>query len=255
MITARALESLPRVRHGFLTRRGGVSDGPYESLNCGFGSGDQPARVAANRQRALQRLGMAASRLVTAYQGHSATAATVEVPWRPADAPQADVLVTDRPGVALGVLTADCAPVLFADAEAGVIGAAHAGWRGARDGVLEAAVEAMTALGARADRVCAAIGPCIRQESYEVGPEFHAGFLDHDLANRGFFTAADRHGHFLFDLPGYLARRLQRLALGAVEALDLDTYGDEARFFSYRRTTGRGGAAYGRALSAIGLGD
>ena len=253
MITAPALASLARLRHGFLTRRGGVSGGAFASLNCGFGSGDDAECVAANRARALARLGVDGAALVTARQAHSATAIAVEASWPRAAAPEADALVTDRPGLALGVLSADCAPVLLADSGARVIGAVHAGWRGARAGVLEAAVAAMTGLGARTGRIVAAIGPCIQARSYEVGPEFHDRFVAEDVANRGLFAVAGRRGHFLFDLPGYLERRLERLGLAVVEPLGLDTCADEDRFFSYRRAVRRGEAAYGRALSAIAL--
>jgi hypothetical protein len=254
MITADSLSAPGRLRHAFFTRQGGVSDGPYQSLNCGFGSGDAEARVAANRGRAMGALGLDGDALVTAYQVHSPTAVVVAAPWRPEAAPEADALVTDRPGVALGVLTADCAPVLFADAEAGVVGAAHAGWRGARAGVLEATVEAMTGLGARAGRIAVAVGPCIRQASYEVGPEFQAAFVEEDAENADLFAAAERRRHFRFDLPRYLERRLARLALAAVETIALDTCGDEERFFSYRRASRRGEPAYGRGLSAIAIG-
>lgn len=255
MITASVLGEHACLRHGFMTRLGGVSEGLYASLNCGFGSGDEALRVGANRQRALARLGAPGAALVTAYQVHGTTAAYVETPWAPADAPRADALITDRPGIALGVLTADCAPLLMADAEAGVVGAVHAGWRGARAGVVEAAVGAMTGLGARIERIRAAIGPCIGWHSYEVGPEFRRDFLEDDDANADFFAAAPRDGHYLFDLSAYVARRLERLAPAAVEPLGLDTYADEDRFFSYRRTVQHGGGDYGRALSAIVLGD
>lgn len=252
MITAHALHRLPGVRHGFFTRRGGVSEGPYESLNCGYGSGDDRRRVAANRRRAMQRLG-ADGECLTAYQIHSDTVITVESPWSPEKAPRADGLVVGRPGVALGVLTADCVPVLFADATAGVVGVAHGGWRGALAGIMEATVEAMAGLGADPSRISAAVGPCIHQRSYQVGPEFHAAFMEETGLNGEFFAASERPGHHLFDLPGYVRHRLQGLGLGAVEVLAHDTCEDETRFFSYRRATLRGEAGYGRLLSVITL--
>jgi YfiH family protein len=255
MITADALTRASSVRHAFFTREGGVSEGLYASLNCGFGSGDSPDNVAANRARAMDALGLGGEALTTVYQVHSPTAIVVEAPWKAGETPcQADALATDRPGIALGVLTADCAPVLFADAAAGVAAAAHAGWRGARDGVLEAAVEAMVGLGARVDRISAAIGPCIRQDSYEIGPEFHAAFVDDEPDTAGLFVAGERTGHYQFDLPGYVHRRLSGMALGAVETVSLDTCAEPDRFFSYRRATHHGDADYGRGLSAIVLG-
>ena len=250
--TASVLDGAPGVGHAFFTRRGGVSEGPYASLNCGFGSGDSAESVAANRGRAMERLALSGDDLVTVRQTHSADVAVVEAPWTPDQAPVADALVTRAPGVALGVLTADCAPVLFADAEAGVIGAAHAGWRGGLAGVLEATVEAMTGLGARARRIVAGIGPCIHQRSYEVGAEFHAAFVGAASANGDFFAPGDGD-RLLFDLPGYLERRLATMGLGAVERLAHDTGREEDLFFSYRRATEQGTTRYGRGLSSIVL--
>lgn len=253
MITAAVLERAAGVRHGFFTRQGGVSEGLFASLNCGFGSGDDPQRVAVNRARAADRLGVTGEALITVHQTHSADVMVAEEPWPPDKAPQADAIVTRRGGIALGVLTADCAPVLLADGSAGVVGAAHAGWRGAREGILEATIAAMVKLGARADAIVAGVGPCIRQASYEVGPEFHAAFIADDPANAAFFNPAPRAGHFLFDLPGYVRQRLERHGIRAVAALDIDTCADERRFFSYRRAVKRGERDYGRALSAIAL--
>jgi len=253
MLTARALSGLDGISHGFFTHEGGVSEGVYASLNCGQGSGDHPANVAENRSRAMARLGLGADALATAYQVHSADVAVVKAPWPADERPQLDGLVTRTPGVALGILTADCAPVLFADAGAGVIGAAHAGWRGALSGVLEATVSAMADLGAAPDRTVAAVGPCIGQPSYEVGPEFRAEFVADDGATADLFDPAPRAGHFLFDLAGYVTRRLRTLGLAGIDVLPFDTCADEARFFSYRRTTRNGGGDYGRGLSAIGL--
>jgi polyphenol oxidase len=241
------------IRHAFFTREGGVSEGLFASLNCGFGSGDDPTKVARNRAIAADALGLAEDRLVTCYQIHSSTVLTVEAPWRREDAPRADGMVTTRPGIALGVLAADCAPVLFADTEAGVIGAAHGGWRGALTGVMEATIAAMTTLGARADRIRAGIGPCIAQESYEVGPEFPGRFAEVDADSTSFFVPAARQGHFYFDLPGYIVHRLTHLGLGAIASAARDTVADPARFFSYRRACLAGERDYGRALAAITL--
>ena len=243
------------IRHGFFTREGGVSDGIFTSLNCGFGSNDEAAKVAENRRRAMAALGLAPDRLAICQQIHSPDVVTVEAPWRNEDRPRGDAMVTRRPGVALGVLTADCAPVLFADPEARIIGAAHAGWRGALTGVLEATVKAMEALGAVKARIRAGIGPCIAQGSYEVGPEFPAPFLAEDAAHARFFHAAPRAGHFLFDLAGYAAHRLGRLSLARIEQTGGDTAAEAERFFSYRRSCLRKEPDYGRELSAICLGD
>jgi YfiH family protein len=249
MITLRALEAGYSVRHAFFTRGGGVSDGIFASLNCGFGSGDDPARVHRNRAMAAARLGLAADRLVTCNQIHSAEVVTVAHPWPAGSAPRADGMATVRPGLALGVLAADCAPVLFADPAAGVIGAAHGGWRGTLTGVMEATVGAMVALGARPQRIGAGIGPCIAQKSYEVGPEFPGRFAAADPDSANFFVPAARPGHFLFDLAGYIERRLINLGLGAVERLDVDTVTEEDRFFSYRRACLKGEGDYGRGLA------
>lgn len=251
MIKAGALDAVSGVRHGFFTRRGGVSNGIYGSLNGGFGSGDDEAAVMENRDRALARLGFGDWALCTTHQCHGADCVTVAEPWPKQAAPKADAMVTDRSGVVLGVLSADCAPVIFADRDAGVIGVAHAGWRGALGGVLEAAVEAMTGLGAAPSNIAAAIGPCIGRESYEVGAEFHAAFLDAEPANEEYFTASPRAGHHLFDLAGYAADRLGALGLAAVETLALDTYTDAQRFFSYRRSCHNGEGDYGRLLSLV----
>ena len=253
MLTANPLDRIAGVRHGFFTREGGVSEGLYGSLNCGFGSGDDPAHVAENRARAMALLELTGEALCTAYQHHSADCLTVEAPWSRSEAPRADAMATARPGIALGILTADCTPVLFADRGAGVIGAAHAGWRGALGGVLDATIEAMAALGARAANTVAAVGPCIGPASYEVGPEFRDAFLAADAANGAFFTASPRDGHFMFDLPGYVAGRLAALGVGEIAPLDRDTRADESRFFSYRRACLAGEKDYGRLLSTITL--
>jgi polyphenol oxidase len=243
------------IRHAFFTRDGGVSEGIFASLNCGLGSGDDKDKVLENRRRAAAALDRATDELVTCYQVHSPQVAIVDRPWRREDRPRADAMVTRMPGIALGILTADCAPVLFADAEARIIGAAHAGWRGAVSGVLEATVTAMTNLGAAPKRIAATIGPCIAQPSYEVGPEFPAPFLAEDAANAAFFVAAARAGHFLFDLPGYVARRLGRLGLKRIARTGGDTAAEPDRFFSYRRSCLEKEPDYGREISAITLGS
>jgi len=241
------------LRHGFFSRHGGVSDGLYESLNCGFGSSDDPAHVAINRERALMALDAQPGSLVTAYQVHSPVAVCVEQLWEEGDAPKADALVTDRPGLTLGILTADCAPILLVDETSGVIGAAHAGWRGALTGILEATIEAMTNLGAQRSKIAAAIGPCIGFDSYEVGQEFPGPFLAENKADAVYFQDAPRPDHFLFDLAGYVARRLHDAGISGVDRLACDTFADEASFFSYRRALHRTEEDYGRLLSAISL--
>jgi len=251
MYTASNLSQASRVRHGFFSRRGGVSDVPFKGLNCGYGSDDDRDCVTENRRLALARLDALGCPLVTAYQVHSADVVLVDEPWSPADAPKADALVTARPGQVLGILTADCAPVLFADGQAGVIGAAHAGWRGARSGVLENCIETMVTAGASVDRICAAVGPCIGQKSYEVGPEFKAEFIRDDACNDRFFLPSAKAGHALFDLGGYVMQRLARLGLASCELLGRDTCAEPDEFFSYRRGTLAGAPDYGRLLSAI----
>ncbi len=252
-IEAAELAGLDGIRHGFFTREGGASGGIYASLNCGFGSDDDPASVAENRSRAAAILNAAAGSLITAYQVHGTDVVPVDSPWQPGEAPHADAMVTARRGIALGILTADCAPVLFADREAGVIGACHAGWRGALAGVTDATVAAMEALGAGRDRIRAAVGPCIGAASYEVGPEFPQLFIAQDSASIRFFAAAPRHGHFMFDLEGYVHARLTAAGLAAAGASGMDNCADENRLFSYRRATLRGEPDFGRGLSAIML--
>jgi YfiH family protein len=243
----------PGIRHAFFTRQGGVSGGVFASLNCGFGSRDAPDNVEQNRAIAAARLGLSADRLVSCHQIHGTSAITVEDTWRREETPRADGMVTAVPGIALGVLAADCAPVLFADPEARIIGAAHGGWRGALAGIMEATVATMARLGARPERIHAGIGPCIAQPSYEVGAEFQDSFAAADRENRRFFRPASRAGHFLFDLPGYIASRLSRLGLAAVERTPHDTAAEEDLFFSYRRACLRGESDYGRGLAAIAL--
>jgi len=253
MIQADSLQDCRRVRHAFFTRQGGVSQGIYASLNCGYGSNDDRACVLENRRRALALIELPEEALATTYQVHSADVVEVAEPW-PLDArPKVDAMVTTRPGVALGISTADCAPVLLADPEAGVIGAAHAGWRGAVNGVVEATVQRMTQLGADPRRIHAAVGPCIAQPSYEVGPEFPQPFLQQDPENRHFFVPSKREGRFMFDLPGYVVSRLQRLDLATVQHTGHDTCAEADLFFSYRRTTLAREQDYGRGLSVIAL--
>jgi YfiH family protein len=247
-----AAQNLAGLPHGFFTRRGGVSEGIYASLNCGPGSADDPGRVARNRARAMAELGLAPGALCTLHQEHGARVLTLDAPLGDSR-PKADSMVSARPGLALGILTADCAPVLLADRMAGVIGACHAGWKGALGGVLGATIDAMTALGARRPAIAAAIGPCIGRQNYEVGPEFRAAFLASAAQNALFFAPAGRADHWLFDLPGFVSAGLRALGLEDIALLDADTYGQPARFFSFRRATHRGEADYGRQLSAIAL--
>lgn len=247
VIRAAPLAALP---HGFLGRRGGVSTGIVAGLNVGLGSADDPAAIAENRRRAVDSVALGA-RLITVYQVHGATAVTAG-DWIDDARPQADALVTDRPGLVLGILTADCAPVLLADAAAGVIGAAHAGWKGALAGVIESTVSAMEALGADRARIAAAIGPCIARSSYEVDDAFRTRFLAADPAHETFFADA-RPGHPRFDLEGFVAARLHTAGVRTVAALGLDTYADAARFYSFRRATHAGEPDYGRQISLITL--
>lgn len=240
------------VRHGFFTRLGGVSGGIYDALNCGPGSSDAPDAVAENRRRAARALTGRDTTLLTCHQVHSATALVVDGPFDGA-APRADALVTAVPGVVVGALAADCAPVLLADAKAGVVAAVHAGWRGALDGVVDAAVAAMEGLGAVRADIRAVVGPCIGQASYEVGLEFEAAFLARDPATDRFFGPGVSEAKRQFDLPGYLTARARALDLGAVAAMDVDVYADAGRFFSYRRSRHNGEPDYGRLLSAIVL--
>ena len=252
MLTHPSLAGLPGIRHGFFTREGGVSTGIYRSLNCGVGSNDERDLVLENRARVTAALGVAPDRLATPYQVHSAEALAVTTVWEPGKGPKADAVVTDRPGIALGVGSADCGPTLFADAEARIIGASHSGWRGALAGILESTIEAMEQLGARRDRIVAVLGPTISRTNYEVGPELRQKFASADQKNLIFFKPAPRPGHSLFDLPGFIVSRLAAAGVTA-HSLALCTYADEERFFSYRRATHRGEADYGRLLSAIAL--
>lgn len=241
---------LDGVAHGFFGRRGGASSGIFEGLNCGGGSSDQAEIVVMNRDRVADAMGVSPERLITVHQVHSATAVTLHD--RPVDRPRADAIVTNTPGLALAILTADCQPVLFADRKAGVIGAAHAGWRGALDGVLEATIAQMLAAGAQLGDIHAVIGPTISQRAYEVGQEFLERFLDEDPDSARFFINGE-NGRYLFDLPGYGLMRLRGAGIGSAEWTRHCTYSEEARFYSYRRATHRGEADYGRLISVIRL--
>jgi polyphenol oxidase len=247
-----ALAALPGIRHGFFTREGGVSDGIYASLNGGVGSKDVRANVDENRARMAKALGVAPGRLLSCYQIHSPKVVVATEPWSHESRPHADAMVTREPGLAIGVSTADCGPVLFTDPQAKVIGAAHAGWRGALGGVLEATINEMERLGASRSRIVAAAGPMIHQPNYEVGAELVEKFVAADADNARFF-AAGKPGHAMFDLPGYVVARLKSLGLAAVDNLALCTYADPARFYSYRRTTHRAEPDYGRHVNAIAL--
>ncbi len=255
MLQAPSLARLSPVRHAFFTRDGGVSQGVYASLNGGVGSDDRPAAVAENRARMAAALGVGPGRLLTPYQVHSPDVAMVEGPWTEETRPRADALVTRTPGLAVGVSTADCGPLLFADSQAGVVGAAHAGWRGAFGGVIEATLDAMESLGADRRHIAVALGPTIGQANYEVGPEFVQRFLDADAANARFFAPGTRAGHAMFDLPGYIAARVETAGAGAFEDLGLCTYAAPERFYSYRRKTLLGEADYGRHINAIALAE
>jgi len=253
MIELDSLKGLPGIRHGFLTRRGGVSDGIYASLNCGLGSKDDQDAVIENRSRALRNAGLDPTSLSTAYQVHSAKVAIVDEDWNETQRPQVDGLVTKMRGKSLGILTADCVPVLFADPEAGIVGAAHAGWKGAIGGVLQETVATMEKLGADRTRIQAGIGPAIAQKSYEVGPEFPQAFIDRDRANARFFSTSSRCRHFMFDLVGFVAQELNALGLAGVVVAGNDTCAETQDFFSYRRTTLAKEPDYGRQISLIGL--
>jgi hypothetical protein len=253
MVQAASLAGLAGIRHAFFTRSGGVSQGIYASLNGGIGSRDAPANVAENRARMAATLGVRPERLLTAYQTHSADVVTVNAPWTPDTRPRADAIVTRARGLAIGATTADCGPVLFADAQAGVVGAAHAGWRGAFNGVLEATIEAMEFLGAERSRLVVGLGPMIRQPNYEVGAEFVARFEAADAGNGRFFQASARAGHALFDLPGYIAARLRGCGIAHIEDVGRCTYAAPQDFFSYRASTHRGEPDYGRHVNAIAL--
>ena len=253
MLQADTLAALPAIRHGFFTRQGGVSEGIYASLNGGIGSNDVPERVRENRARMAAMIGVAPERFVTCYQIHSPEVVVAEQPWTREAAPRADAIVTRVPGLGIGVSTADCGPILFADPQARVIGAAHAGWKGALTGVLESTLTAMEGLGASRPNIRVALGPMIRQPNYEVGPEFVARFAADVPESERFFAPASRAGHAMFDLAGFIAARLARAGVVHVEDLGACTYADPEKFFSYRRTTHRAEPDYGRHVNAIAL--
>ncbi len=250
-IEASNLCGLPGIRHGFFTRDGGVSSGIYAGLNCGLGSSDDATRVVENRRRVAQHLGGTSDGVVTLYQEHGAVARTVTQPIARDALPKADAVVSTTPGLVIGVLTADCAPVLFADAEAGVVAAAHAGWRGAVSGVVESAIAEMERQGAKRQRIRAAVGPTISQSAYEVGPDFEADVLGRDASAKPFFAIPPGAARAHFDLPGYVMARLTKAGIANAENLHICTHAGESRFFSFRRTTQRRELDYGRQISAI----
>src|SRR5262245_31803092 len=252
-LQAHTLVRLAGIRHAFFTRAGGVSGGVYASLNAGVGSNDEPRNVAENRARMAAALGVRPERFLTCYQIHSPKAVVAVEPWEAEARPRADAIVTTAAGLAIGVSTADCGPVLFADAQAGVIGAAHAGWRGALAGVTDETIAAMERLGAARERMVAALGPMIRQPNYETGSDVWDRFVATDPANARFFRPAVREKHFMFDLAGYLVARLAAAGIATVEDIGACTYADGERFYSYRRMTHRGEADYGRHVNAIVL--
>lgn len=251
MIESTDLKGQTGITHGFFTRDGGVSSGIYAGLNCGFGSDDVRADVAENRRRVAEKLG--APTLLTAYQIHSPDVVTVTTPWTPQTAPKADAMATNVPGIALGILTADCAPILLADAQAGVIGAAHAGWKGALLGVGTSVVDAMVALGAQKSRIHAAIGPCLALENFEVGPEFVDSFLEKDPSFDVFFSQKAEWPKPHFDLLAFVVQRLRDTGIDHIDPIAVDTYADTESFFSYRRTCHAQEPDYGRQIAAISL--
>lgn len=253
MITAPNLSEIKGVRHLFFTSKGGVSTGIYTSLNCGPGSDDDLENVIDNRARAMAGLELEPEALLTVHQHHSPDVVHVIEPWTLDKLPKADGMVTTERGIALGVLAADCAPVLFADLDAGVIGACHSGWKGALGGVIDSTVSLMVDLGAGHDRIAAAVGPCIGQKSYEVGAEFRSSFMEAAIGNSRFFKKGTAEGKFHFDLAGYVRYRLEEAGVQSIGVLGLDTYAEPDRFFSYRRTTHLNEPDYGRQLSAIVL--
>ena len=253
MIKSSQLSSVDSIKHAFFTREDGVSGGVFAGLNCGYGSGDETANIDQNRTVAMAKLGLRRENLNTIYQIHSAHVVVADEAWSLDARPKADGIVTQTPDLAIGVMSADCTPVLFADHHASIIGAAHAGWKGALGGVLANTVSKMVEMGAERSQIAAAVGPCIHQESYEVGPEFRQSFMTEDEGFSAYFIASERDDHYLFDLPKFVVDRLQVLGLASVENVSVDTYADEQRFFSYRRATHRKEADYGRGLSAIAI--
>jgi polyphenol oxidase len=252
MLGSPLLSAIPGLSHAFFTREGGVSDGIYAGLNGGIGSHDDPAHVAENRRRMAQQMGVEPRHFLTLFQVHSPDVVVASAPWDGAARPRADAVVTCTEGLAIGVTAADCGPVLFVDPNARVIGAAHAGWKGALTGVVESTVEAMEKLGADRSGIVAAIGPLIRQHSYEVGGEFVERFVGADAENALFFIPSARDGHAMFDLAGFIRTRLENAGVLMIDDTGIDTYSDE-RFYSYRRSVHRGEPDYGRHVHAIAL--
>ena len=252
MLASPLLSSIPGLRHAFFTRHGGVSGGVYESLNGGVGSDDDPANVAENRRRMAEQMGVTPSHFLGVWQIHSPDAVVASGPWESAARPRADALVTRTEGLAIGVTAADCGPILFVDPNARVVGAAHAGWKGALSGILESTVEAMEKLGAERSGIVAAIGPLIRQHSYEVGGEFIERFVEADAENALFFLPSAREGHAMFDLAGFIRMRLENNGVLMIDDIGIDTYSDD-RFYSYRRSVHRKEPDYGRHVHAIAL--
>jgi polyphenol oxidase len=252
MLASSLLSAIPRLRHAFFTREGGVSGGIYAGLNGGPGSNDDPAHIAENRRRMAEQMGVAPTHLLNLHQIHSPDTVVATGPWNGAVRPKADALVTRHEGLAIGVTAADCGPILLADPNARVIGAAHAGWKGALTGILESTIDAMEKLGADRSRTVAAIGPMIRQPSYEVGHEFVERFIDADAENVLFFLPGERNGHSMFDLAGFIRMRLENAGVLMIDDLGIDTYSDE-RCFSYRRSVHRKEPDYGRHVHAIVL--
>ena len=252
MLASPLLSSIPGLRHAFFTRHGGVSGGFYESLNGGLGSDDDPANVAENRRRMAEQMGVTPSHFLSVWQIHSPDAVVASGPWESAARPRADALVTRTEGLAIGVTAADCGPILFVDPNARVVGAAHAGWKGALSGILESTVEAMEKLGAERSGIVAAIGPLIRQHSYEVGGEFIERFVEADAENALFFLPSAREGHAMFDLAGFIRMRLENNGVLMIDDIGIDTYSDD-RFYSYRRSVHRKEPDYGRHVHAIAL--
>jgi len=253
MIKLEGFSYSSKIVHGFFTREGGVSEGLYSSLNCGFGSNDLSGNIETNRGRILKKLGVHKGSLITCNQIHSDKVINVEKSWSHGDAPEGDGMVTNIPGFVLGILTADCAPVLLADHIAGVVGAAHAGWKGALGGVIEATIEEMVKLGSSHGNIKAAIGPCIGLDSYEVGPEFREVFIARSASNEQFFRPSVRNGYHKFDLATYIQYRLYELGISEIYKTNYDTYQDRNLFFSYRRSVVEGEKDFGRELSAISL--
>lgn len=247
------LETMKFLQHGFFTRLGGMSEGVYAGLNCAYSSNDKKDHITANRAKVAETLGVEVDRLVTVKQVHSAKSVTITAPFKDGQTPEADGIVTATRGLAIGVLTADCAPVLFADKKAKIIGAAHAGWKGAVGGVMEATIDAMEKMGAKRENIVAAIGPCIGPLSYEVGADFKKPFLQQDAGNDVFFIPAEKPDHFIFNLPGYAAHRLTLAGIQTVYDTKQDTLPNEGVYYSYRRTCQRKEADYGRQISAIVL--